>query len=67
MMDPQPVLTGFAATLWIFMGMDVMGQGSLTPPGAPGETMKTLGHREVPLFSLDHRQFLAANGLHSTS
>ena len=36
------ILTGFVATLWMFMGTDVMGQGSLTPPGAPGETMHTL-------------------------
>ena len=40
--NPKRILTGFAATLWMFMGPDVMGQGSLTPPGAPGETMHTL-------------------------
>ena len=42
MKNPARILTGFVATLWMFMGMDVMGQGSLTPPGAPGETMHTL-------------------------
>ena len=42
MKNPKRILTGFVATLWMFMGTDVMGQGSLTPPGAPGETMKTL-------------------------
>ena len=42
MKNSKGILTGFAATLWMFMGTDVMGQGSLTPPGAPGETMHTL-------------------------
>ena len=42
MKNSKGILTGFAATLWMFMGPDVMGQGSLTPPGAPGETMHTL-------------------------
>ena len=42
MKNSNRILTGFVATLWMFMGPDVMGQGSLTPPGAPGETMHTL-------------------------
>ena len=45
MKNTKRILTGFVATLWMFMGMDVMGQGSLTPPGAPGETMHTLEER----------------------
>ena len=45
MKNSKGILTGFVATLWMFMGMDVMGQGSLTPPGAPGETMHTLEER----------------------
>ena len=54
MKNPKRILTGFAATLWMFTGMDVMGQGSLTPPGAPGETMKTLAQVEprTPISSL---------------
>ena len=41
MKNPKGILTSFAATLWMFMGTDTMGeQGSLTPPDAPGETME---------------------------
>ncbi len=38
------------------MGTHVMGQGSLTPPGAPGETMKTLAQVEprTPISSLPY-------------
>ena len=56
MKNPKRILTGFVATLWMFMGMDVMGQGSLTPPGAPGETMKTLAQVEprTPISSLPY-------------
>ena len=42
MKNPARILTGLVAALWMFMGTHVMGQGSLTPPGAPGETMHTL-------------------------
>jgi parallel beta-helix repeat protein len=56
MKNPKRILTGFVATLWMFMGTDVMGQGSLTPPGAPGETMKTLAQVEprTPISSLPY-------------
>ena len=38
------------------MGTDVMGQGSLTPPGAPGGTMKNLAQVEprTPISSLPY-------------
>ena len=49
------ILTGFVATLWMFTGMDVMGQGSLTPPGAPGKTMHTLEEIYQQLLALDQR------------
>ncbi len=42
MMSPARIPTGLVAALWMFLGTDVMAQGSLTPPGAPGETMHTL-------------------------
>ena len=42
MKNPARIRTGLVAALWMFMGTHVMGQGSLTPPGAPGETMKSL-------------------------
>jgi len=56
MKNTKRILTGFVATLWMFMGTDVMGQGSLTPPGAPGETMKTLAQVEprTPISSLPY-------------
>ena len=56
MKNSKGILTGFAAALWMFMGTDVMGQGSLTPPGAPGETMKTLAQVEprTPISSLPY-------------
>ena len=56
MKNPNLILTGFVATLWMFTGMDVMGQGSLTPPGAPGATMKTLAQVEprTPISSLPY-------------
>ena len=56
MKNSKGILTGFAATLWMFMGTNVMGQGSLTPPGAPGETMKTLAQVEprTPISSLPY-------------
>ena len=56
MNNSKGILTGFAATLWMFMGTDVMGQGSLTPPGAPGETMKALAQVEprTPISSLPY-------------
>jgi hypothetical protein len=42
MKNPARIPTGLVAALWMFLGTHVMGQGSLTPPGAPGETMHTL-------------------------
>jgi len=42
MKNPARILTGLVAALWMFTGMGVMGQRSLTPPGVPGETTKTL-------------------------
>jgi hypothetical protein len=32
MKNPKGILTGFVATLWMFMGTDVMGQGFLPLP-----------------------------------
>ena len=40
--NPKGILTGFAATLWMFMGTDVMGQGTLAPTNEPSATMKSL-------------------------
>ena len=56
MKNSKGILTGFAATLWMFIGPDVMGQGSLTPRGAPGETMKTLAQVDprTPISSLPY-------------
>ena len=56
MKNPARILTGLVAALWMFMGTDIMGQGSLTPPGAPGETMKTLEQVEprTPISSLPY-------------
>ena len=42
MKNPKRILTGFAATLWMFMGTDVMGQGTLAPTNEPSATMKSL-------------------------
>ena len=56
MKNPARIRTGLVAALWMFMGTHVMGQGSLTPPGAPGETMKSLEQVEprTPISSLPH-------------
>ena len=56
MKNPARIRTGLVAALWMFMGTHVMGQGSLTPPGAPGETMKTLAQVEprTPISSLPY-------------
>jgi parallel beta-helix repeat protein len=56
MKNPARIRTGLVAALWMFMGTHVMGQGSLTPPGAPGETMKTLEQVEprTPISSLPY-------------
>ena len=42
MKNPARIRTGFVAALWMFMGFHIMGQGSLAPPGVPGQTMHTL-------------------------
>jgi parallel beta-helix repeat protein len=42
MKNPARILTGLVAALWMFMGMDVMGQGTLAPTNAPSESMKSL-------------------------
>ena len=62
MKNSKRILTGFAATLWMFMGTDVMGQGSLTPPGAPGETMKTLAQVEPRTLRLQQPLDGVGNG-----
>ena len=56
MKNPARIRTGLVAALWMFMGTHVMGQGSLTPPGAPGETMKSLEQVEprTPISSLPY-------------
>ena len=56
MKNPTRIRTGLVAALWMFTGTHVMGQGSLTPPGAPGETMKTLAQVEprTPISSLPY-------------
>jgi len=56
MKSPARIPTGLVAALWMFLGTDVMAQGSLTPPGVPGETMKTLAQVEprTPISSLPY-------------
>jgi hypothetical protein len=74
MKNPARIRTGLVAALWMFMGTHVMGQGSLTPPGAPGETMKTLAQVEprTPISSLPYTitesgSYYVVSNLHSTT
>ena len=50
------ILARAVVILWMFTAADVMGPGPLTPPGSPGETMKTLAQVEprTPISSLPY-------------
>ncbi len=78
MKNPARIRTGLVAALWMFMGTHVMGQGSLTPPGAPGETMHTLEEvyertdPRTPISSLPYTinesgSYYVVSNLHSTT